>query len=43
MNVLTPDVLGLLGTIFDLFFNLGASGIVQIFLGLLLQLFGLGA
>jgi hypothetical protein len=43
MNVLTPDVLEVLGTIFTLFFNLGASGIVQAILGLFFQLLGLGA
>lgn len=43
MNTLTPDVLAVLGTIFDLFFDIGASGIIQIFLSLLFQLFGLGA
>lgn len=43
MEVLTPDVLEVLGTIFTLFFNLGASGIVQAILGLFFQLLGLGA
>lgn len=43
MEALTPDVLAVLGTIFELFFNIGASGIIQVFLSLLLQLFGLGA
>jgi len=42
MDVLTPDVLEVLGTIFDLFFNIGASGIIQVFLSLLFQLLGLG-
>lgn len=43
MEALTPDVLAVLGTIFELFFNIGASGIIQVFLSLLFQLFGLGA
>ena len=43
MDAITPDVLGLLGTIFELFFTLGASGFIQTLLALLLQLLGLGA
>lgn len=43
MDIITPDVLEVLGTIFALFFNLGASGIVQAIIGLFLQLVGLAA
>ncbi len=43
MDAITPDVLGILSTIFDVFFTLGASGLFQTFLTLLLQLLGLGA
>lgn len=42
METITPDVLEVLGTIFTLFFNLGASGIFQAILSLFLQLIGLG-
>jgi len=42
MEALTPDVMEVLGTIFTLFFNLGASGIVQAIISLFVQLLGLG-
>lgn len=42
MEALTPDVLEVLGAIFALFFNLGASGIVQAVISLFVQLLGLG-
>jgi hypothetical protein len=42
MEALTPDVLEVLSAIFALFFNLGASGIVQAVISLFVQLLGLG-